>query len=448
MTDVHFLRVPAGHIGYGRMGMKLEKALLDAGVSLDVTLDSDATEIANVASWAAIPAHATGWFDGQYKSILTMWEATRLPESFRENLDAFDLVMVPSAQNVEIFSKFHPNVKQVNLGIDPQDWAYRPRLPHDKEFRFLVGGSGPRKGTDLVVRAFRKLWGNPGSWRGPTPVLLIKSPTGKVLDSGENQLPLMSERMRLIPGHLTEEEERDLYGYAHVYVQPSRGEGFGLQPLQAIAQGCPTILTDAHGHASFAYLGYPIEATQVEAAYFSHGYAGDWWEPDFGQLCEHMKFVYENYNQAQNFAISGSIVAHWEFTWADTAKGWVDAHDGQIGKPYSGTRTWEKPVQKLFRATLARRFSGNVGGTQYDIPAARDTWVTADLKRILFDGHYLHPDCLDDHAGLTESQLSRMDEHLARDGHCAHCGQALNSGPTLADGIYEQMLREVSDTTR
>ena len=67
----------------------------------------------------------------------------------------------------------------------------------------------------------------------------------------------MDERIHLMTGKLTSEEEVALYSMCHVYVQPSRGEGFGLRPLQAIAQGCPTIATNAHGHAAFSVIRSP-----------------------------------------------------------------------------------------------------------------------------------------------------------------------------------------------
>jgi hypothetical protein len=98
------------------------------------------------------------------------------PESFRESLHRFDTIMVPSEQNLELFSQFHPNVRYVPLGIDPAVWHYEDRMPTDRFFRFLIGGSGKRKGTELAV-AFKKLWGKEGSWGdGPIPMLMMKNP--------------------------------------------------------------------------------------------------------------------------------------------------------------------------------------------------------------------------------------------------------------------------------
>ncbi len=41
---------------------------------------------------------------------------------------------------------------------------------------------------------------------------------------------------------------------AHVSVQPSRGEGFGLIPLQALCAGVPIVATTATGHSEYLQL--------------------------------------------------------------------------------------------------------------------------------------------------------------------------------------------------
>lgn len=44
-------------------------------------------------------------------------------------------------------------------------------------------------------------------------------------------------------GTLADEELARVYRQAHVFVQPSYGEGFGLAPLEAAASGCAVIIT-------------------------------------------------------------------------------------------------------------------------------------------------------------------------------------------------------------
>ncbi len=134
-------------------------------------------------------------------------------------------------------------------------------------------------------------------------------------------------RIMQMNGKLPPEEEIALYEMAHCYLQPSRGEGFGLQPLQAIAQGIPTILTDAHGHASFSHLGWGIGSKPVKAAYFIYGDAGEWWEPDLDDLCDRMRWMYDNWTEATITAAYASDVVAEQFTWKHTAEKFIGMFD-------------------------------------------------------------------------------------------------------------------------
>ena len=215
-------------------------------------------------AWISTPGHYRGHWQGQTTSLLSMWESNLLPEPFRESLDVFDTVVVPSEQNQELFSRYHPNVKYVPLGIDPAQWFPVPRPTlEDEHFTFFISGGGHRKGSELVIDAFRKVFDSRVP-DGPAPRLFVHS-------AKASEFP-MDERIHLITGKLTDEEERALYAMAHVYVQPSRGEGFGLRPLQAMAQGCPTIATNAHGHAAYGDLDHlpaRLDATRDSSAELS-----------------------------------------------------------------------------------------------------------------------------------------------------------------------------------
>jgi len=48
----------------------------------------------------------------------------------------------------------------------------------------------------------------------------------------------------LLPGFIDDSDLPGLYAGAELFIYPSRGEGFGLPPLEAISSGCPAIVAD------------------------------------------------------------------------------------------------------------------------------------------------------------------------------------------------------------
>ena len=434
MTDhmrIHLAYVHDQRIGYGRYGMNLARELELAGVEVLDTLDKWDEKPANTVCWVSIPPHVMGYHGGQELHISTMWEGMRLPEGFRDNLYHFRKVIVPSDQNVELFSRYHKDVVKVPLGIDPLKWHYVERQKPGPFFTYMIGGSGIRKGVDLAHAAFKKVWGKEGSWgSGPVPKIVFKSPS--VYD-------VWGARIEHVNGYLSEEQERALYGMTHCYLQPSRGEGFGLQPLQAIAQGIPTILTDAHGHKDFSHLGYGLSASLTQSAYFYHGDAGEWWEPSLDELCEYMHYVYYNYDEACQFAKMAGEIAREQFTWQHTATQFIEAVGvDTLCTPYKGDGSkWQRLVQRQFPVKTVKFWPCSIAGTDYQFVPGELYYVPADVKRILFEQGVLHPDCIvsttgeltEDEIGLTPDQVAKIPEYCIERMHCQMCGQQLNSSP-------------------
>lgn len=457
MNEISLCYVHKRSMGYGRMGVDLAAALAgegvkvwdDQGIPPDLPTSSEvqisegrdrAPGPTNVVCWLSTPAHARWWFDGQYRSMFTMWEANVLPPAFRDTFHEFDLMIVPSEQNRELFSKYHPNVRLNPLGVDPARWHFTPRPEVGDTFRFLIGGSGKRKGTDLAFKAFRTIfkamWDSTGRWTGsgPEPRLVMKNPRGEGQYQGWHGVEMIS-------GRLSDEEEETLYSTCHAYIQPSRGEGFGLQPLQAMAQGMPTILTDAHGHSSFAkYATHPIGWSLVPADYFIFGDAGEWWEPDFEELCESMWDLYHNYDPHRMMAeATAKHVIASEFTWQRCAQRFIDAHEGQLALPYAGKGEYEFPDPQLYRVRVTHAHEADIAGAHHIWLPGKDYYEVADVKRLLFEANRLDPECIegDDH-GLAPQQVAKIGAYSAAKEWCPTCHQRLGTRETLADHYEAQ----------
>lgn len=434
---------------YDEIGGSPNSYMLDDPSAYEAFGPKPVAGLSNVVAWASVPAHARGWWKGQTPVLFTMFETDHLPASFRENLHEFDTIIVPSKQNLELFSRYHDNVHFVPLGIDTERWHYVERKMPTNRFVFMVAGRGARKGTDLAYKAFRKCFPN-GSWGdGPVPYLVMKSPKPE---------DFYGDRIEVVTGYLDGPAERDLYAQAHVYLGPSRGEGFGLQPLQAIAQGIPTILTAAHGHESFAHLGMGIGSKMEKAGYFIYGNSGNWWEPDFDELCDTMLWAYHNYDEAVANAAANAPKAAAEFTWKRAADGFLDAIGRDRLTPLATPATeWHQPTGRLYKVVLNADHKADIGGSIYAFIKGKEYRVPADVKRILFDAGLVDVtqsgtpiffdatetgcavwDAGDE--GLLPSQVAKIPELYARQSYCPTCHQKYGTGESATEELVRHLV--------
>lgn len=435
MRQLNLAYLHSDALGYGRAGIELAKSLDRMGVTVydkllgahpehDLWNEGRDEGVAATACWFSYPTHAMGWYENQYAAVFTMWETSHLPETFRGVLDNFDQIIVPSQQNVELFGLWHPNVTYVPLGIDPDRWTPTKRQDNDCYFRILTSGSGPRKGVDLVQKAFDAVFPDGGWGSGPIPLLQIKS---------QKSGPRSGPRTETIIGRISSEDEVALYEQAHVYIQMSRGEGFGLQPLQAIAQACPTILTDAHGHEAFAQYGMGVSAklehNTKAGGYFSFGESGDWWEPNFDELCDWLIYTYDNYDDVKRDAWDAALLASNRFTWDNTAAAFCDVFPaGQLEQTIVPGR-YREVKQRYYRVATTEVRMMEIAGTVHRFEPGRDYWEPADIKRFMFDAQWLDPSCLMEFdSGLTQEQVDRLPEYASHHEFCPHCKQQYNSG--------------------
>lgn len=145
--------------------------------------------------------------------------------------DVYDFVVCNTRRHYSVF-EHHPHCFHVPWGTDTE--LFRPR-ENDREgpvrFFHSVGQSPLRKGTDLVVRAFRALDGD---------AHLVVHTQRSVADwPGDTDL-LDHPRIEVIARTVT---APGLYHLGDVYVYPSRLDGIGLTLCEALACGLPAITT-------------------------------------------------------------------------------------------------------------------------------------------------------------------------------------------------------------
>jgi glycosyltransferase involved in cell wall biosynthesis len=239
---------------------------------------------------------------GAYRVGFTMLETDRLPASWVEQANQMDEVWTPTAWGAEVFrsSGVGRPVHVVPLGVDTERFtpgplrlvqgvAPRERLAERTIF-LSVFEWGERKGWDVLLRAYR------AAFRPGDPVLLLlkvdcRMPVPNPLRAISAAIPAPSPPVGLIYNQpLGGAQLVELYQSADCFVLPTRGEGWGMPILEAMACGVPAIATDWSGPTTFLREenGYPLPIRGlVEASSESPYYRGARWaEPDGDALVE------------------------------------------------------------------------------------------------------------------------------------------------------------------
>ncbi len=142
----------------------------------------------------------------------------------------------------EIQRHFHPSVEPVV--VSPATDIAQVKADDERDYRdkyFLyVGGYDRRKGVEELLRVFRE--GH--SSRKLQQRLILTGEPGHVTEACTKLIREGRERGMIEErGYVDEAQLAALYRHATALVYPSRYEGFGLPPLEAMALGCPVVTT-------------------------------------------------------------------------------------------------------------------------------------------------------------------------------------------------------------
>lgn len=258
----------------------------------------------------------------------TMLEIDRLPPEWVRQANLMDEIFVPSTFNAETFrtSGVERPISVVPLGVDPD--YFNPGItghPLARVFSFLSAFEwGARKAPEVLLRAFHD------EFRATEEVVLIC----KIINVDESvrveravaDLGLTSGGGRVLFS-LNEivpaSQLGSVYRSADCFVLPTRGEGWGMPILEAMACGLPVIATDWSAQRDFMNAGnaYPLEVERLVPAELTSPYyrGARWAEPSYEHLRGLMRHVYENRDEARAKGLRASqeVLSRW--TWEGSA---------------------------------------------------------------------------------------------------------------------------------
>lgn len=180
--------------------------------------------------------------------VYTMYESTRVPSSWIRFLNQHAAVVLVPSQWCKTMFECNGVTKPIFIlsgcfdETTIQPVAKRSALG---EYVFLWQGvaldRNGRKGADVAIRAFKEL--KKEGRLGADARLYMKYRPYPNIGMTFDRLALPSG-VTYIQENLTRSQLMELYSEVDCCVNPTRGEGFGLIPLEQMAMGKPVIVTD------------------------------------------------------------------------------------------------------------------------------------------------------------------------------------------------------------
>lgn len=253
---------------------------------------------------------------GMSTIAFTMWETSRVKDECIPVLNQTAAVIVPCQWNAKCLREQGVTVPihVVPLGMDPK--TYRPtKLPpfgwRSPVFRFGTSGrvshGGSRKGLEEACQSFLRAFPRDHKVRLDVKVWPDCDFT-----------PPKDWRITINREPMNSAQIGDWYRTLHCYVTATKGEGFGLQTLQAMAVGRPVIAAKATGTAEFfdATCGWEVDYEWQPASSFYDG-LGIWPVPDEASLALAMQTAVADREACERKA-EAAVARARNFTWGHT----------------------------------------------------------------------------------------------------------------------------------
>ncbi len=250
------------------------------------------------------------------KYAYSMWESSKIPNEWVIILNKyFDAVLVPSDFLVDIYKNCGVKIPvfELPLGLNLTPFAKEP-LKTSCGCPMVFGNlsaCSDRKNHLILIRAFAKAFGN-----DPSVLLRINCRYGepkvrKVISKEIATLNL--NNVIFTQFSFNSKEYLEEFKNIDCYVSPSKGEGFSIQPREAMLLGIPVIVTNNTGQAVISRTGLvkSIESLINEIALYPSGdFYGHNYNCNLEDLAEAMKEIKEDYNtylsigpKARNWAL-------------------------------------------------------------------------------------------------------------------------------------------------
>ncbi len=183
-------------------------------------------------------------------SIPHYFSSSAEKEKYRKNLqksiNRSNLIFTVSKYSKKEIMKNFDTTTEPLVTYHGQNICTKSGVMHNSDglpypYFLYVGGYDPRKGIEGLLKMFLKLHQS-----GKIESKLVLTGSKNYFSSHFKKLVEKGVKKDIIieKGYINEKELTDLYSNAKALIYPSKYEGFGLPPLEAMSCGCPVITTN------------------------------------------------------------------------------------------------------------------------------------------------------------------------------------------------------------
>ena len=264
-----------------------------------------------------------------------VFESTRVPLTVMSTMLTADQVWVPSewGRSVLIENGLDPAICEiVPEGVDTDRYhPYAPRVNSPIITYLIAGKYEMRKSIIETIYAWAQEFG-----ADPDVELVVKTDHFINKEAKYNELSEFIDRLkvgnvRVIWGSVSDNDMADLYQQSHIFVLPSKGEGWGLPLIEAAAVGLPIITTWHSAHTEFLqhirssvitveHDMVPITCQEYQFFYPTpDGDWGSWAQPRVDSIRQALKKSRDSYDYLHKRARENSHIIRKTFSWAQSA---------------------------------------------------------------------------------------------------------------------------------
>ncbi|MFS8563828.1 MAG: glycosyltransferase family 4 protein [Rhabdochlamydiaceae bacterium] len=252
---------------------------------------------------------------GSIRIAQSMFESSLIPSEWAHILNHyFDAVFVPDKFLIDVYKNSGVTIPvfEIPLAVDLHKFYNMP-LKINKNHPMVFGNLStalPRKNQVKLIQAFHQAFGNSTDVKLKINSRASEEACTRAIK--EEIRKLGATNIEFTEGPLKERTYLNVFQNIDCYVSLSLGEGFSIQPREAMALGIPSIITDNTGQSTICASGLvrTVPSANTRPAFYQlyQNYHGVCYDCTLEDVTCALRDVYENYD---HYLQQGSAAREW-----------------------------------------------------------------------------------------------------------------------------------------